>query len=44
MSNITGEHYIRDFPNVDIFPPRLAFPTGQYRARRRGRHQVQLAT
>ena len=27
MSNITGEHYIRDFPNVDIFPPRLSFPT-----------------
>jgi hypothetical protein len=27
MSNITGEHYIRDFPNVDIFPPRLQFPT-----------------
>ena len=27
VSNITGEHYIRDFPNVNIFPPRLAFPT-----------------
>ena len=27
MSNITGGHYIRDFPSVDIFPPRLSFPT-----------------
>ena len=27
VSNITGGHYIRDFPNVDIFPPRLSFPT-----------------
>jgi hypothetical protein len=27
VSNITGGHYIRDFPNVDIFPPSLAFPT-----------------
>ena len=27
VSNITGEHYTRDFPNVDIFPPRLAFPS-----------------
>jgi hypothetical protein len=27
LSNITGDHYIRDFPNVDIFPPRLSFPT-----------------
>jgi len=26
-SAITGQHYIRDFPNVDIFPPRLSFPT-----------------
>jgi hypothetical protein len=26
-SRITGEHYTRDFPNVDIFPPRLAFPS-----------------
>jgi carboxypeptidase family protein/TonB-dependent receptor-like protein len=26
-SAITGEHYSRDFPNVNIFPPRLAFPT-----------------
>ena len=26
-SAITGEHYTRDFPNVDIFPPRLSFPT-----------------
>ena len=26
-SNITGEHYTRDFPNVDIFPPRLSFPS-----------------
>ena len=25
-SAITGEHYTRDFPNVDIFPPRLSFP------------------
>ena len=23
---ITGEHYSRDFPNVDFFPPRLQFP------------------
>jgi hypothetical protein len=26
-SAITGEHYSRDFPNVNIFPPRLAFPS-----------------
>ncbi len=26
-SVITGEHYSRDFPNVNFFPPRLAFPT-----------------
>ncbi len=26
-SAITGEHYSRDFPNVNFFPPRLAFPT-----------------
>ena len=26
-SVITGEHYTRDFPNVNIFPPRLSFPT-----------------
>jgi hypothetical protein len=27
VSNVTQKHYIRDFPNVDIFPPRLSFPT-----------------
>jgi hypothetical protein len=27
VSNITGEHYTRDFPNVKPFPPRLAFPS-----------------
>jgi hypothetical protein len=26
-SNITGEHYTRDFPSVPIFPPRLSFPS-----------------
>jgi hypothetical protein len=26
-SNVTGLHYTRDFPNVDIFPPRLSFPS-----------------
>ena len=26
-SVITGEHYSRDFPRVNFFPPRLAFPT-----------------
>ena len=26
-SAITGEHYSRDFPNVDFFPARLSFPT-----------------
>jgi len=26
-SVITGEHYDRDFPNVNFFPPRLSFPT-----------------
>ena len=26
-SNITGQHYTRDFPNVNIFPPRLSFPS-----------------
>ena len=26
-SAVTGEHYTRDFPNVNIFPPRLAFPS-----------------
>jgi hypothetical protein len=26
-SEITGEHYSRDFPDVNYFPPRLAFPT-----------------
>ena len=25
-SRATGEHYTRDFPNVNIFPPRLSFP------------------
>ena len=27
VSNITGEHYTRDFPRVNFFPPRLAFPS-----------------
>jgi len=27
VSNITGEHYMRDFPHVPVFPPRLAFPS-----------------
>jgi carboxypeptidase family protein len=27
VSNITGEHYMRDFPRVPVFPPRLAFPS-----------------
>lgn len=27
MSNITGEHYTRDFPRVNYFPPRLTFPS-----------------
>jgi hypothetical protein len=27
VSKLSGKHYIRDFPNVDIFPPRLSFPT-----------------
>ncbi len=27
VSNITGEHYTRDFPNVDMFPARLSFPS-----------------
>jgi hypothetical protein len=26
-SVITGEHYSRDFPRVNIFPPRLSFPS-----------------
>jgi len=26
-SNITGEHYTRDFPNVLMFPARLSFPS-----------------
>ena len=26
VSNITGEHYRRDFPNVPLFPARLSFP------------------
>jgi len=26
-SNITGEHYTRDFPNVPVFPARLDFPS-----------------
>ena len=26
-SAITGEHYSRDFPNVNFFPPRLDFPS-----------------
>jgi hypothetical protein len=26
-SNITGEHYTRDFPRIPIFPPRLSFPS-----------------
>ena len=26
VSNITGEHYTRDFPTVNIFAPRLSFP------------------
>jgi hypothetical protein len=27
VSSITGEHYTRDFPTVDIFAPRLNFPS-----------------
>jgi len=27
VSNITGEHYTRDFPSVNIFAPRISFPT-----------------
>src|SRR5262245_48552474 len=27
VSNITGEHYTRDFPTVDIFAPRISFPS-----------------
>src|SRR5262245_223865 len=27
VSNITGEHYTRDFPTVNIFAPRLNFPS-----------------
>jgi hypothetical protein len=27
VSNITGEHYTRDFPTVNIFAPRLGFPS-----------------
>jgi hypothetical protein len=27
FSRITGEHYTRDFPTVDIFAPRLSFPS-----------------
>ena len=27
VSNITGEHYTRDFPKVNIFAPRLSFPS-----------------
>ena len=27
VSSITGEHYTRDFPDVDMFPPRLEFPS-----------------
>jgi len=26
VSNITGEHYTRDFPTINIFAPRLSFP------------------
>jgi Carboxypeptidase regulatory-like domain len=26
-SAITGEHYSRDFPQVNVFPPRLSFPS-----------------
>ena len=26
-SNITGEHYTRDFPTVNMFPARLSFPS-----------------
>jgi len=27
VSNITGEHYTRDFPRVNLFAPRLSFPS-----------------
>ena len=27
VSSVTGEHYRRDFPNVPLFPARLAFPS-----------------
>jgi hypothetical protein len=27
VSAITGQHYTRDFPSVDILPPRLSFPS-----------------
>ena len=27
VEHITGEHYTRDFPTVDIFAPRLSFPS-----------------
>jgi hypothetical protein len=27
VSNITGKHYTRDFPTVELFAPRLSFPS-----------------
>jgi hypothetical protein len=27
VSNINGKHYTRDFPSVDIFAPRISFPS-----------------
>ena len=44
ISNITGEHYTRDFPNVAHLPAAPGVPVGQYRRRRRGRHDHRHAT
>jgi len=27
VSNVTGEHYTRDFPRINIFAPRITFPS-----------------
>ena len=47
VSNITGEHYLRDFPNVNIYPPSLVFPSAETGAggsggTRSNRHVIQL--
>ena len=43
-SDITGEHYTRDFPNVNYLPAPPVVPVGQHRRRRRRRSDRRIRT